>query len=52
MIVTLGQKYNVGEKLSVILYTYINRQAGTPDQKQKQNRNNVVHHQVATKTMK
>ena len=25
---------------------YINRHAGTPDKKQKQNRNNVVHHQI------
>ena len=26
MVVTLGQQYNVGEKPTVILYTYINRQ--------------------------
>ena len=31
MVVTLGQRYNVGEKPTVILYTYINRHAGTPD---------------------
>ena len=33
MVVTLGQQYNVGEKPTVILYTYtyINRHAGTPD---------------------
>ena len=30
MVITLGQQYNVGEKPSVILYTYINRHAGTP----------------------
>ena len=31
-IVTLGQQYNVGEKPTVIiLYTYINRHAGTPN---------------------
>ena len=42
MVVTLGQQYNVGEKPTVILYTYINRHAGTPDRHQKQNRNNVV----------
>ena len=30
MVITLGQQYNVGEKPTVILYTYINRQAGTP----------------------
>ena len=40
MVVTLGQQYNVGEKSTVIMYTYIiNRHAGTPDN----NRNNVVH---------
>ena len=27
MVVTLGQQYNVGEKPTVILYTYINRHA-------------------------
>ena len=47
MVVTLGQQYNVGEKPTVILYTYINRHAGTPAKKQKQNKNNVVvHHQT------
>ena len=30
MVITLGQQYNVGEKPTVILYTYINRRAGTP----------------------
>ena len=32
MVVTLGQQYYVGDKPTVILYTYINRHAGTPDQ--------------------
>ena len=41
MVVTLGQQYNVGEKPTVILYTCINRRAGTPEKKQKQNRNNL-----------
>ena len=27
----LGQQYNTGEKPTVVLYTYINRHAGTPD---------------------
>ena len=36
MVVTLGQQCNVGEKPTVILYTYINRDAGTLDKKQKQ----------------
>ena len=31
MEITLGQQYNVGEKYTVILYTYINRHAGTPE---------------------
>ena len=40
MVVTLGQQYNnVGEKPTIILCTYINRHAGTPDKKQKQNNN-------------
>ena len=30
MVITLGQQYNVGEKPTVILYTYLNRHAGTP----------------------
>ena len=34
--VTLGQQYNIGEKSTVILYTYINRHAGTPDRHQTQ----------------
>ena len=36
MVITLGQQYNVGEKPTVILYTYINRHAGTPEKQQKQ----------------
>ena len=37
MVKTLGHQYNVGEKPTVILYTYINRHAGTPNTtKQKQ----------------
>ena len=31
-VTTSGQHYNIGEKPSVILYTYINRHAGTPKQ--------------------
>ena len=31
MVVTSGQQYNTGEKPTVMLYTYINRYAGTPD---------------------
>ena len=32
MVVTLRQQYNIGEKSTVILYTYyINRHAGTPE---------------------
>ena len=38
MLVTLGQQYNVGEKPTVILFTYIlnNHLAGTPEKQQKQ----------------
>ena len=31
MQITLGPQYNVGEKPTVILYIYINRHAGTPE---------------------
>ena len=31
--VTWGQQYNIGEKPTVILYTYINHHVGTPKQK-------------------
>ena len=31
--IILGQQYNVGEKSTVILYTYINRNAGTPEKR-------------------
>ena len=37
MVVPLGQQYNIGEKSTVILYTYINRHAGTPAKQQRQN---------------
>ena len=37
MEITLGQQHNVGEKPTVIiLYTYINRHAGTPKKQRKQ----------------
>ena len=32
MEITLGQQYNVREKPTVVLYTYINRHAGTPEE--------------------
>ena len=38
MVVTLGQQYNIGEKPTVIiLYTYINRHAGTLENQRRQN---------------
>ena len=37
MVVTLGQQYNIGEKLTIILYTYINRHAGAPEKQRRQN---------------
>ena len=43
MEITLGQQCNVGENPTVILYTYINRHAGTPEKHEKQNRDNVFH---------
>ena len=36
MVVTMGQQHNVGEKPTVMLYTYINRHAGTLEKQQKQ----------------
>ena len=36
MVVTLGQQYNIGEKPTVMLYTYINRLARTPEKQRKQ----------------
>ena len=40
MVVTLGQQYNIGEKPIVILYTYINRHAGTPEKQRKKQKQN------------
>ena len=37
MVVKLGQQYNIGEKPTVVLYTYINRHAGTPAKQREQN---------------
>ena len=37
MVVTLCQQYNIGEKPTVILYTYIDRHAGTPEKQLRQN---------------
>ena len=42
MEITLGRQYNVGEKPTVILYTYITRHAGTPEKRK--NKDNVVNH--------
>ena len=36
MVVPLGQQFHIGEKPTVILYTYINRQTGTPEKQRKQ----------------
>ena len=49
MVVTLGQQYNIGEKPTVILYTYyINHHAGTPEKHRKQKRNNVLINSTGT----
>ena len=37
MVVTLGQQYNIGENPTVVLYSYINRHAGTPEKQRRQN---------------
>ena len=37
MVVTLGQQYDIGEKPTVILYSYINRHAETPEKQRRQN---------------
>ena len=42
VVVTLGQQYNVGEKPTVILYTYINRHAEPPANITKHKNNTVV----------
>ena len=43
MVITLGQQYNVGEKPTVILYTYyINCHAGTPTKGE----DKPIHHQT------
>ena len=41
--VTLGQQYNIGEKPTVVLYTYINRHAGTPE-KQRKTKKYIIKH--------
>ena len=41
MVVTLSQQYNIGEKPTLILYTYyINRHAGTPEKQRKNKEQN------------
>ena len=44
MQITLGQHYNVGEKPTVILYIYINRHVGTPENIK--TKDNVIHHHI------
>ena len=46
MVVTLGQQYNIGEKPTVILYTCINRHAGTPEKQPRQNKNSTSSNMV------
>ena len=36
VVVTLSQQYNTGEKPTIMVYTYIDRRAGTPDKNKKQ----------------
>ena len=42
MVVTLGQQYNIEEKPTVILYTYINRHAGTQEKQRKTQKQNIT----------
>ena len=42
MEITLGQHYNVREKPTVKLYTYINRHAGTPIRKTVKTRDGIA----------
>ena len=46
MVVTLSQQYNVGEKPTVILNTYINRHAGTPEKQQIQKHSSTLSNMV------
>ena len=41
-VITSGRQYNIGEKPSVILYTYINLHAGTPKPKSFQSKSSVL----------
>ena len=47
MEIALGQQYNVGEKPTVILYTYINRRAGTP----KNSKSKIVKHSRSVRVL-
>ena len=51
MVVTLGQQFNIGEKPNVILYTYINRHAGTPGKQRKQKHCSTSSNMVAINTV-
>ena len=52
MVVTLGKQYNyVGEKPTVILYTYINRYAGTPEKQQGQKQCTRNQYKIETSTV-
>ena len=44
MVIILSQQYNTGEKPSVMLYTHINRHAGTPNKTK--NKSIVVHNYI------
>ena len=47
MVVTMGQQYNIEEKPTIIIYTYINCHAGPPD-KTKQKRGVVIIYDSST----
>ena len=47
MVVTLDQQYNIGEKPTVILYTNINRHAGTtPENSEKKQKTKKMLHML------
>ena len=46
MVVTLGQQYDVGEKLTVILYTYINLIAVQGHQTKSKNKTEIMEHNI------
>ena len=51
MVVTLGQQHNIGEKPTVMLYTYLNRRAGTPDKTKQKHCSTYLNRLVSNNTV-